>query len=200
MNNKGTSFLQYLIFLLVLAVGAFIFLPNTVPFPLGSAMDEMGLTQEGKDILEQGKQAFNSSSASLDDQFTITKEIQIPQDVYDSIPTNPSFQEYLLGNKKHVLFLNIQGVPVAQYFSNAIDQAFMSPDIQAAYQKNVIPFSPSDINFSCNPPHTICPKAWLERNCSTKICIINPQTRSVIVADVFKDYLVKPLLEKYKNW
>ncbi len=201
MNNKGTSFLQFLVFLLVLTVGVFVLFPNTVPVPLGSAMNQMGLTQAEKSILEQGKQAFNASAnSSLDDHFTMINELQIPQAVYDSIPTNPSFQEYLVGNKKQVLFFNIKGVAVAQYFSNAIDQAFLAPDIQASYQKNVIPFSSADINLSCNPPHTTCPEAWLVRNCSTKICIINPQTRRVIVADVFKDYLVKPLLEKYKNW
>ncbi len=201
MNNKGTSFLQYFVFLIVLAVAAFFFLPDTVPFPMGGAMDKMGLTQIEKDLLTQGEKEFKSSdNASLDDHFTIIKELQIPQTVYDSIPTNPSFQEYLSGDKKQVLFFNIRGVPTAQYFSDAIEQAFASSDIQAVYQKNVIPFSAADVNFTCNPPHTTCPEAWLVQNCSTKICIINPQTRRVIAADVFKGYLVKPLLEKYKNW
>lgn len=198
MNNKGTSFFQYFVFLIVLAIAAFFFLPDTVPFPLGGNIPGVDMNKMTAQMAEQLKTQSKTQPA---DSFGQTeKEIAIPQEVYDSIPQNPAYQEYLLGNKKHIVILVTSQAAYLQKMANAIDTALAAPDMQAVYTKNMVDFPINEQTMSCNGNYLNCPGVWLARYCMGQMCIINPSTRRMVSALVISEGDVAPLLEKYKNW
>ena len=198
MNNKGTSFFQYFVFLIVLAIAAFIIFPDTVPFPLGGNIPGMDMNKMAAQMAEQLKTQSKTLAPSALGQ--TEKEISIPQEVYDSIPQNPAYQEYLFGNQKHILILTSSQATYLQKIANAIDTALAAPDMQAVYTKNIVDFPINEQTMSCNGDYFNCPSVWLARYCMGQVCIINPSTRRVVSALVINEEEVAPLLEKYKNW
>lgn len=204
MNNKGTSFIQYFVFFIVLALAAFLFLPNTVPFPLGGGMPA---DKDMKNLAAQMPAAFTSftkpaagqNSPSFA-QMQNVKEMDIPQSVYDSLPQNPVYQQYLFGNKKNILMIKPTQTTYLQPLISQLNTAFALPDIQAAYTQNVVDFPQDASNISCNGDHFNCPRVWFTRYCLAKLCIINPSARRMAVANVSNADEVNTLLQTYKNW
>ncbi len=125
--------------------------------------------------------------------------LKIPQEVYDGIKDNPTYKEYLFGNKKQVLLLTWDGCPYARAYKNALTKAFKFELLKKYYTENIVVTGQS-VSVSCNANHLNCPEAWIKQNCLGKVCIINPFTKEAIV-DASRDAnQILPLLMAQATW
>lgn len=125
------------------------------------------------------------------------KVVDIPKEVYDSIPHNPSGAKYLQGNEKYILMIATSTCPYARAFKNAFKKLFKQEGYKEYYRKHIFNVGRSWV-VTCNSE--TCPKMWIFQNCGAGLCIIHPQKKKAIIDNSQDASQIPLLLEKYKEW
>ena len=128
------------------------------------------------------------------------KVVQIPQEIYDSIPDNAHWAGHLQGNKKRVFLSTWDGCPYRRAFHHELDKAFGKSGVFKKFYVKDVEETGQSIVVRCSSPKNICPMKWLLDHCMGNICIINPQTHEAIVDDSHDAKQILPLLMAYANW
>lgn len=181
MNKKGLSLFAMLGILLLVAVVACIVFKDTVPVNLEE------LAQRPDSTIQAG---------ILTAGIPNVKVLPIPQEVYDSIPDNPSHQEIFLGDIKKVHWVSLRGCPYAAAFREAVERTLKK--YPSAYQ-NTMEWTSGTRWINCAPGYKTCPEMWLVNNCM-ELCIINPQKRQIVALQQRNGKQAAALLEKLKDW
>ena len=183
MNNKGASFMAYLLLVCVLTAGLFILFPDKAPLAIPTDMGKGGLPLTKGMLPPEAQNAMVSKfqqemlGANIADS-ALFREVQvkeIPQSVYDSMALNSDYSKYLRGSQKRVFAVLPSGCPYARAFTKALNSAFSDPEIASVYHN-------------------------LLETCGEGICIINPAQRQIVVDNSQRSSGIIPLLKHYKNW
>lgn len=206
MNNKGASFMAYLLLVCVLTAGLFILFPDKAPLAIPTDLGKGGLPLTKGMLPPEAQNAMVSKfqqemlGADMADS-ALFREVQvkeIPQSVYDSMALNSDYSKYLRGSQKRVFAVLPSGCPYARAFIKALNSAFSDPEIASVYHKDIIRVGHSEMIWCKGGAE--CPKSYLLETCGEGICIINPAQRQIVVDNSQRSSGIIPLLKHYKNW
>ena len=124
---------------------------------------------------------------------------KIPQAIYDGMSDNSQYQEFFLGDKKHIVMLTWDGCPYRVAFKNKVQHALAHPALKKKYNMDIVPTGQT-FYADCNSNHLNCPIVWVANHCMGNICIINPQTKEAIIDDSHDPEQILPLAAAYVNW
>lgn len=134
------------------------------------------------------------------------KVIKIPQSVYDSMDGDER-KDYLLGDKKRIMFIYRDGCPYAREFYQSISSS-IKKDMLSTYYDTAFIRVPQTEKIYCSHVYCTnnkkncwyaCPSAWFRDVCWWEFCIVNPASREVIVDESQSETQISILLNSYKN-
>lgn len=126
------------------------------------------------------------------------KVLWIPENVFDEIINEPEWSEYLLWEKKNVLFIYWDWCPYARDYDNQISKSFSETPLLKSYYSKIIIKVPQSYTLYCRNEY--CPRIRLESVCWANFCIINPMAKEIIVDGSHKPSQISLLLNAYMSW
>ena len=155
--------------------------------------------------------SVNVSSVKVNGQVIRVKEVKvipIPPEIYKSMKDNPSEWSYYLTGHKKLVLLKLRGDVICSATAQGkslleLEQDFKKyPKLNKAYFKyfETLPEYEQAEGPKCKGPFAhFCPKNWFKDNCPM-VCIINPNTREMIVDNSKDANQILPLLRAYADW
>ena len=125
--------------------------------------------------------------------------VNIPNEIYDTLPQDSKYERYLTGNHKYILLFTYDGCPYARAYHHAFKHAFEKLEFAEYYRKRIINVG-RVVSVGCPVGLMDCASLWVTRQCLGKICIFNPQRKQVVVDNSQNAEQLPKLLEKYKEW
>ncbi len=127
----------------------------------------------------------------------LPKPIKIPAEVYEENTPRSAWAKGFFGDKKTAFLLSpTSNCPYATSRTK-LKHLLRRPDMKEHYRKEIKKFS-GMLSVQCNTYN--CAKLYLLNTCSSRLCIINPQKREIVVSESADISVIAALLEKYKNW
>ena len=181
MNKNGLGLVTVLVILLVVAVVACLLFKDTVPIDLEQ------LARQPDSTVEAGILTAGIANVQV---------LKIPQEIYDSMPANPSHREILTGDIKKVHWVSLRGCPYAKAFRETVERGLEA--YRGSYQ-NTMEWTSGTKWISCAPGYKTCPELWLAEKCG-ELCIVQPQKRQMVSLKVKNGKQALALLKALENW
>lgn len=147
-----------------------------------------------------------------------TREMRIPEEVYQNTTAQDRYSEYL-GSDKYIIYWvrykNDFELSNLEYIQNrmgmrneAVQNKFiLAPNLVEIHDGNgnviesrkSIRMNKYDLKPNCENPNKTCFEGWLYENCYNKYCIINPTTKSYVKVGGKKN-VVPQAIKAFNRW
>lgn len=123
------------------------------------------------------------------------EDLDSSSDYYKNINIDKSRDQYLTWDKKHVLLITRDWCPYARSFHKELNKIFENNyNLQFSYTKDI---RTTWQKYSISCINENCPAIRLNNYCSEWICIINPNTKELIIDTSQNSKQILPLLKAY---